>query len=291
MKIIRDIQTLQLQADEWRKEGRRIGLVPTMGFFHEGHLALMRCAARSCDRVITTLFVNPIQFGPTEDLDAYPRDFERDRMLAEKEGVDVLFFPEADRMYGKNFQTEITVGLLSQGLCGASRPGHFAGVATVVAKLFNAAKPHVAIFGQKDFQQLAVIRQLVEDLNFDIEIIGHPIVREADGLAMSSRNKYLNKHEREVATCLYKAIVAARSMFQDSGGSLPSAAIETLARSIIEAHPECAVDYVLVVNKTTLRHVQNADNDSVLVLAMKVNDKVRLIDNSPLHDDIEPARR
>lgn len=204
MKIITEVCELQHQADTWRRQGLRIGLVPTMGFFHAGHLALMQRAASCCDRVITTLFVNPMQFGPTEDLDAYPRDFARDSQLAEQEGVAILFAPDRRQMYGPDFQTTVTVEHLASGLCGASRPGHFAGVATVVTKLFLAAKPHVAVFGQKDFQQLALIRQLVLDLNFDIEIIGHPIVREVDGLAMSSRNKYLDAYERQIAVCLLR---------------------------------------------------------------------------------------
>lgn len=286
MKIIRTIKELQLQADAWRRQGLRIGLVPTMGFFHEGHLSLMGCAADCCDRVITTLFVNPMQFGPTEDLDAYPRDFARDSALAENEGVDVLFCPEPAEMYGSGFQTTVSLKVLSQGLCGADRPGHFDGVATVVCKLFNAAKPHVAVFGQKDFQQLALVRQLVEDLNFDIEIIGHPIVREKDGLAMSSRNKYLDQAERKIATCLYAALCAAREMFQESGGHMPAENIEAAARSIIETQPGCKVDYATVVNATTLQRVTAADSDCRLILAVKVNNKVRLIDNAPLQDPV-----
>jgi pantoate--beta-alanine ligase len=225
-----------------------------------------------------------MQFGPNEDLDAYPRDFARDSALAEKEGVDVLFCPAPDEMYATGFQTTVSLAIVSQGLCGAARPGHFDGVATVVCKLFNAAKPHVAVFGQKDYQQLALIRQLVEDLNFDIEIIGHPIVREKDGLAMSSRNKYLNPEERQIATCLHEALVAAREMFQQSGAGLPADSIEVAARNIIEAHAECRVDYANVVNRKTLRQAEKADSDSMLVLAVKVSNKVRLIDNAPLQD-------
>jgi pantoate--beta-alanine ligase len=256
-----------------------------MGFLHEGHLSLIRCAVGCCDKVITTLFVNPLQFGPNEDLDAYPRDFERDVALATAEKVDVLFCPEPAVMYGENFQTTVSVASLSEGLCGADRPGHFDGVATVVTKLFNLTRPHVAIFGQKDFQQLALIKQLVEDLNFDIEIIGHPIVREKDGLAMSSRNKYLATEERKVATCLYKAIVEAKNMFRQSAGLLSAGDIEKMAHAMIEIHPECRVEYVKVVNRYSLKRVETVDNDSAILLAMKVNNKVRLIDNSPLSDE------
>ncbi|SHO50111.1 pantoate--beta-alanine ligase [Desulfopila aestuarii] len=286
MKIVEDQKVLQRQVDDWRRQGLKIGLVPTMGFFHEGHLALMRKAASCCDKVITSLFVNPMQFGPNEDLDAYPRNFERDRSLAEQESVDVLFCPDTTQMYGENFQTRVMVEKLSKGLCAASRPGHFDGVATVVTKLFLAAKPHVAVFGQKDFQQLAIIRQMVEDLNFDVEIIGHPIVRESDGLAMSSRNKYLNEQERKIAVCLYESICKAKQMFGKMGDLLTSAEVENMVKSHIEQHPECRVDYASVVHKTTLQHVENCNENSMLILAVKVSNKVRLIDNSPLQESI-----
>jgi len=236
--------------------------------------------------VITSLFVNPMQFGPNEDLEAYPRNFERDRSLAEQEKVDILFFPDASQMYGENFQTRVTVDNLSKGLCGASRPGHFDGVATIVTKLFIAAKPHVAIFGQKDFQQLAIVRQMVEDLNFDIEIIGHPIVRESDGLAMSSRNKYLNERERKIAVCLYESICKAKRMFVRQGENLTSVEVENMVKNHIEQHPECQVDYASVVHKTTLEHVERCNINSMLILAVKISNKVRLIDNSPLQDSI-----
>ncbi len=285
MKVIHTVEGIRDQVNEWHQQGLRVGLVPTMGFFHEGHLSLMRCAVGCCDKVIVTLFINPLQFGPNEDLDAYPRDFERDGALATAENVDVLFCPDSTVMYGRNFQTTVSVGLLSQGLCGADRPGHFDGVATVVTKLFHLTKPHVAVFGQKDFQQLVLIRQLVEDLNFDIEIIGHPIVREDDGLAMSSRNKYLDTEERKIATCLYKAIVEAKKMFRQSSGVLRAGEIKKMAYAMIETHPECCVEYVSVVNRQTLKEVETADSDSRILLAMKVNDKVRLIDNSPLADE------
>ena len=282
MRIIETVQQLQHQADEWRKDGLTIGLVPTMGFFHEGHLALMRKAAEVCDRVVTTLFVNPMQFGPSEDLDAYPRNFERDRSLAENVGVDVMFCPGVEEMYGANFQTRVTLEKISQGLCGASRPGHFAGVATVVAKLFLAAKPHAAVFGQKDFQQLALIRQMVRDLNFDIEIIGHPIVREEDGLAMSSRNKYLDNHERTIATCLYQAICQAQEMYRERGTGSSAREVEEMAVALIESNRECKVDYARVVDRDSLEQVSACSDTSMLMLAVKVNDKVRLIDNAPL---------
>ncbi len=282
MKIVQTVMEMQRLSREWNKQGLSIGLVPTMGFFHEGHLSLMRLARSRCDKVITTLFVNPMQFGPNEDLDAYPRDFERDESLAKSENVDVMFCPETKEIYGDDFQTSISVNLLSKGLCGADRPGHFDGVATVVTKLFNITQPHLAIFGQKDYQQLALIRQLVSDLNFDIEIIGHPIVRESDGLAMSSRNKYLDENERQLATCLFEAILEAKKMVYKHGGSIASDEIVKMAQDRIEKNPSCRVEYVSVVHKQTLQPVEVADSEAVLALAMKVNNKVRLIDNSPL---------
>lgn len=285
MKLVRNVKDMQRLSREWKKQGYSIGLVPTMGFFHEGHLSLMHMAREKCDRLITTLFVNPMQFGPNEDLDAYPRNLEKDQSLAASENVDVLFCPDAKEIYGENFQTTISLRVLPKGLCGADRPGHFDGVATVVTKLFNITQPDLAVFGQKDYQQLALIRQLVADLNFDIEIIGHPIVREPDGLAKSSRNTYLDAEERAVATCLYAAINEAKKMVTRNGGSCSSEEIIQMARDTIERNPQCRVEYVSVVHKQTLQNVAIADRDSVLALAMKVNNKVRLIDNSPLSND------
>jgi pantoate--beta-alanine ligase len=203
--------------------------------------------------------------------------------MAESVGVDILFAPIPEQMYGPRFQTRLQVEKLSLGLCGASRPGHFDGVATVVTKLFLAAKPHVAVFGQKDFQQLAVIRQLVEDLNFDIEIIGHPIVREADGLAMSSRNTYLDGRERAIAVCLYQSIGRARQYCAAATGPVEISEVEQLVRSMIEVNEECRVDYVKVVDGRTLESQSSTDKNSMLILAVKINNRVRLIDNSPLY--------
>ena len=282
MKVIRTAEEIRHQVDSWRGAGHKIGLVPTMGYFHQGHQALMQWAKEHCDRVITSLFVNPIQFGPGEDLEAYPRDFQRDSSLAEEKGVDVLFCPEVAEMYGDDFQTTVRVGRLSQGLCGASRPGHFDGVATVVTKLFNMINPHVAVFGSKDYQQLTIIRQLVRDLDFAIEIHGHPIVREPDGLAMSSRNTYLDEEERSIATCLYQTLEQAREMVASAGGALSAAEVERMARESIERHPQCRVEYASVVHHRTLVAMEIADANSVLALAVRVNGRVRLIDNCPL---------
>ncbi|WPD21459.1 MAG: pantoate--beta-alanine ligase [Candidatus Electrothrix scaldis] len=278
MKIIRTPKEMTAWSKEQAVAGQRIGFVPTMGYFHEGHLSLMRRAGELADLVVVSLFVNPTQFGPKEDLSAYPRDFERDRSLAESVGVDVIFAPEPDDMYPAGYNTTVTVGddLTSQ-LCGATRPGHFAGVATIVSKLFNIVRPDLAVFGEKDFQQLAVIRRMSEDLNLGVEIIGHPIIREQDGLAMSSRNSYLQAEEREAALSLSRALAMARQMVaegQQDAGKLTAALEE-----FIHSFAGTAVDYISFVNQFTLQPVAEVNKDTVLALAVKINAKVRLIDN------------
>lgn len=284
MKLVTSIQEVSGITNAWREEGQKIALVPTMGWFHEGHLSLMRMAKKIGTRSIVSLFVNPIQFGPKEDLAAYPRDLERDRHLAEKEGVDVLFAPAVSDMFMQNFQTRVSLNLLSQGLCGANRPGHFDGVATIVTKLFHLTCPHIAIFGEKDLQQLAIIKQMVHDLNFAVEIVGHPIVRERDGLAMSSRNSYLAGEERKNALCLSKAIVRLRHMAEVSGGTVTISELLAEAEKIISSHAGCISEYIQVVDRFTLEPSQTLNRNSVLVLAVKVGGKVRLIDNSLLLD-------
>lgn len=279
MILLSTVEKIRNQVREWHLKGESVGLVPTMGYLHEGHLSLMRCAKKECDRVVTSIFVNPMQFGPNEDLDNYPRSLDRDRELAERVGVDALFCPQDDEIYGKNYQTTVRVQKLSQGLCGADRPGHFDGVATVITKLFNIVTPDVAVFGKKDFQQLALIRQLTQDLNFDIRIIGHPIVREADGLAMSSRNKYLSGEDRKIATCMYAALQKARALYRENGEGMPAGEVEKLAIATIEANPQCTVEYTKVVHQLTLQPMDKVTDDSVLTLAMKVSGSVRLIDN------------
>src|SRR5215475_13377304 len=206
MEIIEHIQEMQRWSEFQRYRGERIVLVPTMGFLHDAHLSLVRDGKKRGDRLIVSIFVNPAQFSPKEDFAAYPRDFERDRALLENEHVDVLFHPSVREIYPDGYQTHVDVSKLGVFLCGAHRPGHFQGVATVVTKLFNIVRPHVAIFGEKDYQQLQLVRRLVRDLNFEIEIVGHPIVREADGLAMSSRNIYLGPEERQAALCLSRSL-------------------------------------------------------------------------------------
>ncbi|CAK8722439.1 Pantothenate synthetase [Candidatus Electronema halotolerans] len=278
MRIIRQPAEMTAWAKEQLQAGRSIGLVPTMGFFHEGHLSLMRLAARRADLVVVSLFVNPTQFGPQEDLATYPRNFERDQAMAAGEGVAVLFAPDAAAMYPAGHSTTVTVGKeLTSQLCGASRPGHFAGVATVICKLFNIIRPDLAVFGEKDFQQLAVIRRMTADLNLGVEIVGHPIVREADGLAMSSRNSYLAPEQREAALSLSRALALARKMAAE--GERSPAKLTTALREFIHSFPETAVDYISFVHQQTVQEVAEVDKDTVLALAVKIGGKVRLIDN------------
>lgn len=276
------MQIIHRSADmtHWSREiiasGGTIALVPTMGYFHEGHLSLMRRAATLADQVVVSLFVNSLQFGPTEDLSRYPRDFERDSGMAADENVDVLFAPPDEEMYAPDFNARVRVDGITNTLCGRQRPGHFEGVTTVVAKLFNIIKPHFAVFGQKDFQQLSVIRKMVRDLNWDIEIVEHPIVREADGLAMSSRNTYLSDEERARALCLNRSLEHARARFAE--GLTDTQQLKDEVNEIISANPGVSVDYISVVDKDTLSDKEVIDMNSVLALAVKVG-RTRLIDN------------
>jgi pantoate--beta-alanine ligase len=276
MKIIRSIKEMQAFSEAARMQGKKIAFVPTMGFLHEGHLHLIRQARTMGDVLIVSIFVNPIQFGPTEDFKQYPRDWDRDAHLCESGGADVIFAPIVEEMYPKGFQTAVSVPLLSQNLCGISRPTHFQGVATVVAKLFNCTKPHVALFGEKDFQQLAVIKRMVQDLDFDINIIGVPTVREEEGLAMSSRNTYLSTAERRSALSLSKALLKAQELFQ-SGERNARVLIDT-ARAIITKEEAAAIDYIKVCDTETLQDVDTISKPAVMALAVKIG-KARLIDN------------
>ena len=289
MMVIGDVQDLSQLVASWRFEGKIIGLVPTMGWFHKGHLSLMETMRRKTDKVVVSLFINPIQFGKGEDLSTYPHDLERDRQLAEETGVDVLFSPNVRDIYPEGFQTTVSVKELTKGLCGASRPRHFEGVATVVAKLFNIVQPHVVIFGEKDYQQLAVIRRMVKDLNFNIEVLGHPIVRESDGLAMSSRNSYLNTEERQHALCLSRSIQRAKQMVAQNGPGLKASVIIDEVEKLIHSTPNCKVDYVEVVNGETLLPIDIVDDKSIMALAVKVGGKIRLIDNAQLKSAITEA--
>lgn len=281
MIVIEPRDELFSQITGWKQQGLRIALVPTMGFFHEGHLSLMRKAKQVADKTVVSLFVNPRQFGPSEDLDKYPRNLENDVCLAEKEGVDILFLPSTEVMYPEGYQTTISVPGLSQMLCGQSRPGHFDGVATVVTKLFNLVQPDVAIFGRKDYQQLSLIRQMVLDLNIHIEILGHHIVREPSGLAMSSRNKYLDEQEKKDALCLYHGLQHGMKRIGDAG-SLDATELIGEIIDILKATKSCKIDYVSIVDPTSLINKKKAQPGDVLALAAYFNKKVRLIDNTTL---------
>ncbi|OGR30552.1 MAG: pantoate--beta-alanine ligase [Desulfobacca sp. RBG_16_60_12] len=281
MEIISDPQDMQGLARQWRDQGLKVVLVPTMGFFHPGHLSLMEYGKTAGDRLVVSLFVNPAQFGPQEDLTRYPRDLDRDVRLAQEVGVDVLYTPEAGAMYPPGYQTFVAVESLSQGLCGASRPGHFRGVATVVLKLLNRVSPQVAVFGEKDYQQLMVVKQMVADLDVPVAIVGRPIVREPDGLAMSSRNTYLNPAERAAALCLYRALVAARELVASGARSREN--ILEAVRQIINAAPGCDIDYAALVDPLTLREVEAIQGEARLLLAVWIN-KTRLIDNTLLSE-------
>jgi pantoate--beta-alanine ligase len=279
MKIINSPTKMKSWSSDQLKKGLTIGLVPTMGFFHEGHLSLMRRAGELSDLVVVSLFVNPIQFGVNEDLSAYPRNLERDTDLAIDENVAVLFVPAPEEIYPEPPKTRVTVADLTEGLCGRTRPGHFDGVCTVVAKLFNIVKPSLAVFGNKDFQQLAVIRRMVADLNWEIEIIGHPIVRESDGLAMSSRNSYLSATERSSALALYKAIERARQMA--GSGVTRTDKICAELEILINSHDNVAIEYLTIVDRHDLTGQLEVNADSLLAMAVVVG-KTRLIDNSLL---------
>ncbi len=270
------IADVKKYVKEWKKEGLSIGLVPTMGYLHEGHASLIKKAREENDRVIVSDFVNPIQFGPSEDLESYPRDFDADCALCESIGADLIFHPTPDEMYFPDFSTHVDVDGVSAGLCGKSRPIHFRGVCTVVSKLFNISEADRAYFGQKDAQQLAVVRRMVRDLNVNIQIVGCPIIREEDGLAKSSRNTYLSAEERQAATVLNKALTEGRRMIEN--GENDAKAVKDKIRSIIEAEPLAKVDYVEIVDWNQLEEVDSTEGDILAAVAVYIG-KTRLIDN------------
>jgi pantoate--beta-alanine ligase len=279
MELIRSIAAMQSYADQLRKQGETIAFVPTMGYLHEGHLVLVRWARARASKVVVSIFVNPTQFGPNEDFSRYPRNFEGDSRMLEGEGTDILFAPEVHDVYPPGFQSVIAVPQLAQGLCGKSRPTHFQGVATVVTKLFLAVKPHSAFFGQKDYQQLAIIKRLVRDLNFDIEVIGVPTVREPDGLAMSSRNSYLSPSERQSARILSQSLEKARQLI--SAGERQAAPILNDIAADIARIPGAVLDYATICHPETLLEVERIDGPVLLALAVKIG-ATRLIDNAVL---------
>ncbi len=276
MKTISSIREMQLFSEAARNAGQKISFVPTMGYFHDGHLSLMREGRQRADCLAISIYVNPTQFGPTEDFENYPRNLERDKALAGDVGVDVIFYPDNKEMYPEHYQTYVDVEGVTENLCGMSRPGHFRGVTTVCAKLFNIVKPHCAIFGKKDFQQLAAIKRMVLDLDMDLDIIGMPIVREPDGLAMSSRNVYLKTDEREAALSLSRSLKIAKEMYDK--GERDVAAILSVVRKYIERHPHTNIDYAKICDTTTLKDIGHIAGESVLALAVKIN-RTRLIDN------------
>jgi pantoate--beta-alanine ligase len=280
MKICRTVDEIHAARRAAPRDGRSLGLVPTMGALHEGHLSLVRAAKAQCDRVTVSLFVNPLQFGPNEDLGKYPRNFDRDRGLLEQEGVDLLFAPTVEEMYPSGAVTYVTVGGLSDKLCGRSRPGHFRGVTTVVAKLFNIVQPEVAFFGQKDAAQTAIIRRMVRDLNMAVQIVVCPIVREPDGLALSSRNAYLDSQQRKAALVLYRSLMEIQKRF-DRGARNASRLIEA-GKQVLAQEPSVRLDYLEIVDPDTLDPLQAISASALVAVAAFVGN-TRLIDNALLN--------
>lgn len=279
MKIIDNINEMQKAAEELRASRKIIGFVPTMGYLHEGHLSLVRKARELSDVVVVSIFVNPTQFGPNEDLDRYPRDFERDRRLLEKEGTDIIFYPEAKVMYPENYCTYVQVRGMEDFLCGRTRKGHFIGVATVVTKLFNIVKPHYAVFGLKDYQQFKIIERMVKDLNMDLEVIPYPTVREKDGLAMSSRNTYLSQDERKKAIKIYESINTLKEMVKQ--GMRDADVLREKARELLESEEGIKIDYISICDTETLEELSTIKDKALYAVACFVG-KTRLIDNTIL---------
>lgn len=277
MEIIQSVREMQQRALELKRAGKRIGFVPTMGFLHEGHLSLMRIARARCDVLVVSIFVNPAQFGPQEDLDAYPRDFGRDEKLCRQEEAAIVFYPEPAGMYAADASVWIDEESLSGTLCGASRPGHFRGVCTVVAKLFNLVQPDIAVFGEKDAQQLRIIERMVRDLNFPVEILRGPIVREPDGLAMSSRNQYLTETERRDAVCLKQALDDVQIWVASGERDVSLLRRRMIAR--LQAVPKSCIDYIEFVDDGTLASVDRIEGKTLVALAVRIG-TTRLIDNA-----------
>ena len=276
MKIVKTIAEVRAAVKEWRSEGLTVGLVPTMGYLHEGHASLIDASVRDNDRTVVSAFVNPMQFGPTEDLQSYPRDLEHDAALAEAHGADLIFNPEPEEMYHEGFSSFVDMTVLTQELCGLSRPVHFRGVCTVVSKLFNIVTPDRAYFGKKDAQQLAVIRHMVDDLNMPLEIVGCPLIREEDGLAKSSRNTYLNAEERKAALVLSQAIKIGSELVKS--GETNAEKITGEMKAHIEAEPLARIDYVKLVDAATMQQIPILDRPALCAIAVYIG-KTRLIDN------------
>jgi pantoate--beta-alanine ligase len=280
MKIVGTVKEVREQVKEWKKQGLSVGLVPTMGYLHEGHKSLMEAARKDNDKVVVSIFVNPMQFGPTEDLATYPRDLDHDAALCESVGVDLIFHPEAEEMYKKDFCSFVDMTGLTEGLCGKTRPIHFRGVCTVVNKLFNIVTPDHAYFGQKDGQQLAVIKRMVRDLNMDIEIVGCPIVREEDGLAKSSRNTYLSPEERKAALILSKTVALGKELAKTEKDA--NKVVEAMKKNI-ETEPLAKIDYVEAVDALSMAPVEKLEGTCMLAMAVYIG-KTRLIDNTLINE-------
>ena len=276
MKTAETVKDTRAIIKEWKKQGLSVGLVPTMGFLHEGHESLIRRSAAENDRTVVSIFVNPMQFGKNEDLETYPRDFERDSRICERAGADLIFHPEASEMYTDGFSSFVDMSVLTEELCGLSRPVHFRGVCTVVNKLFNIVQPDRAYFGQKDAQQLAVIKHMVEDLNMDVTVIGCPIVREEDGLAKSSRNTYLSPEERKAALVLSKTIFMGQKLVEE--GMTDAKKLVALMKENIEKEPLAKIDYVKAVDGLTMQQVDTLKSPGLVAMAVYIG-KTRLIDN------------
>lgn len=280
MKIVGTVKEVREQVKEWKKQGLSVGFVPTMGYLHEGHKSLMDAARKGNDKVVVSIFVNPMQFGPTEDLATYPRDLDHDAALCESAGVDLIFHPEAEEMYEKDFCSFVDMTGLTEGLCGKARPIHFRGVCTVVNKLFNIVTPDHAYFGQKDGQQLAVIKRMVRDLNMDIEIVGCPIVREEDGLAKSSRNTYLSSEERKAALILSKTVALGKELAKTEKDA--NKVVEAMKKNI-ETEPLAKIDYVEAVDALSMAPVEKLEGTCMLAMAVYIG-KTRLIDNTLINE-------
>lgn len=276
MRVLERINDVRSIVKEWKAQGLKVGFVPTMGYLHEGHESLIKKATDENDKVVVSIFVNPIQFGPKEDLSTYPRDLEQDSKICERAGVSIIFQPKNEEIYFEDFSTYVDMKGLTSGLCGKSRPTHFRGVCTIVTKLFNIVSPHRAYFGEKDAQQLAVIKRMVRDLNIDIEIIGCPIVREEDGLAKSSRNTYLSKAEREAAIILNKSLKVAKEKIEQ--GERSSEKIIKIVKDIIESEKLAKIDYIEVVDSFSMESVDKIENSILVAIAVFIG-KTRLIDN------------
>lgn len=282
MKVVGTIKEVRTLVKEWKKNGESVGFVPTMGYLHEGHGSLITKARENNDKVVVSIFVNPLQFGPSEDLESYPRDLEKDSKFCESLGADLIFHPEPEEMYHDDFSSYVDMSVLTEELCGLSRPVHFRGVCTVVSKLFNIVQPDNAYFGEKDAQQLAIIKHMVQDLNMDVNVVGCPIVREEDGLAKSSRNTYLSTEERQAALILSKTIELAKKLIAE--GEKDADVVVAKMKANIETEPMAKIDYVKAVNGLTMQQQKEIKAPMLIAMAVYIG-KTRLIDNTIISED------